>query len=309
LTSILPIARISRKYRIRFRNFPEAVRLERFMKLEELERRAPIQLSAFILALSMIASAGFSSSRDAPETDAKPSLRNTEATRSSEKQSAASAKHEFQGPRSVLRAGEYVVDVMELTASPRFVELGLRLQKAATADPKWWMEKIKNAKPGEPLAYEPRFGLSPEEYNEFLALGKKKAMRKKSEATIELSENGNDVFVFSGGESLPNLTRIEVDLKGDLVRTPFGVAKNRVEIHANEASALGPWNGVQWESDTDAATVFSQGTVKLAIGTLESSGRAVLYYTVKKLGASGVTDISHVLLYDASAPVEESRAR
>src|SRR5260370_36742711 len=101
---------------------------------------------------------------------------------------------------------------------------------------------------------------------------------------MTVADKGSNAFVLDGGESLPDLTGIEIDLKGNLVRTPQGIAKNRVDIHADDKSVLGPWNGVQWQSDTDDVSVFTKGTVKLAVGTHEPSGRAVLYYTVKKVG-------------------------
>ncbi|HEV2972804.1 MAG TPA: hypothetical protein VGY55_22745 [Pirellulales bacterium] len=178
----------------------------------------------------------------------------------------------------------------------RAVELGDRVQKALGQNPEWALERVKNLKSGEPLPYDPRLGVSRAEWDEYLALGKKMFMRKKSEATLVIAnKDSDDIYILDGGKSLPDFTGIEIDLKNDLVRTPLGVAKNRSEIHADEQSAIGAWNGAQWQSDDDIVTAFTKGSVKLAIGSLQASGRGVLYYDATKIG---IGNISHVLIFN-----------
>lgn len=191
------------------------------------------------------------------------------------------------------------VDVMELVAPRRAMELAQRLKRAAQKDPDWWMARVKKAKPGDPLPYDPRLGLSESEYREFLAM--RATMRKKTQATLAVSAKGDQVYALDGGESLPDFTGIEIDLKNDLVRTPFGVLTHRAEISTPEDSALGACDGVEWRLEKLDPDAMSRTAAKLLLGTLKRSGRCVINYEVKKLGAEGMTRIAHTLEFDPPA--------
>lgn len=132
-------------------------------------------------------------------------------------------KVEFRGPHDVIVGGKFTVDVMELAAPPRANELNQRLKQAVGQNPNWWLEHVKKASPGEPLPYDARLGLSKTEYDEFLELSKKMTTVKKAEATILVVDKGDDVYVLDGGQQLQDfITGIEIDLRNDKVRTPFG---------------------------------------------------------------------------------------
>ena len=193
------------------------------------------------------------------------------------------------------------MDLMEIAAPPRANELGQRLQQAARANPDWWLEHVKKAKPGEPLPYDSRIGLTDSEYNEFLALSKKMTTQKKAESTLTVAAKDDDVYVFNGGHALPDFNGIEIDLTNDVVRTPFGVLTERSEINAPEDSALGAWIGTQWKLERPGSNGITGTIAKLAVGKLTQSGRCVIYYDVKHVSLDGRTRISHVLNYDVPA--------
>jgi len=211
-------------------------------------------------------------------------------------------EHEYDGPRSVLREGELTLDVMELVVPPRYTVLGLRLQQAARANPEWFQEQFRNAKPGEPLPYDRRMGMSEDEYREFRALRNKMTMRKEREAALVVATNENGAFVFDGGQALPDFTGIEIDLEQDVVRTPFGDLTERTAIDTSENTPLGAWSGTQWklvEIDQNGVT----GTMAtLAVGRVKQSGRYVIHYDVKQNSLAGSTTIMHVLNYDLPPP-------
>lgn len=213
----------------------------------------------------------------------------------------ATTTHKFDGPRDVVCEGRVIVDVMEIGGPPRANELAQRLQQAARENPGFWLEHAKRPKPGEPLPYDSRLGLSEAEYKEFLSLAKKLTMRKKAEAALVVATEDNEVFVLDGGEALPDFTGIVIDLKGDLVRTPFGVLTERSEIDAPEDSAFGAWVGTQWKLNDFDPSGITGTAAKLAVGKLRQSGRSVIYYDVRRISLDGKTRISHVLNYDMPA--------
>lgn len=255
-----------------------------------------------IVLILLVAVAGCAESAKPQSADAPNSTPTSDKPRAEAKEPAAtSASHEFNGPHEVFFAGRLTVDVMEMMAPQRATELAQRLQQAARENPEWWPEHVKKAKRGEPLPYDSRLGLSKAEYDEFLTLSKQMVAQRKSETTLAITVTEDGVYVLDGGEALSDLTGIEIDLKMDVVRTPFGDAKKRSEINAKDGSPLGAWNGVQWKLEAPDANGMTGTVVKLAVGKLESSGRAVLYYDVRKIGRDGKTRISHVLNYDLPA--------
>ncbi len=217
---------------------------------------------------------------------------------SSEPRTTPVSSDESNGTSEAVIEGQFIVDHMELAAPLRANQLANRLQQAARENQGWFLEYTRKAEPGEPLPYDSRLGLTESEYAEFLLLSRKLTARKQQESTLIIKAKDDNVFVLDGGQALSNLTGIEIDLRNDLVRTPFGVLDELFEINANERSALGSWTGMQWKLEKPGPN-FTTGTiVKFAIGTLKQSGRRVIYYDVKKIAADGNTVFSHILNYD-----------
>jgi hypothetical protein len=251
-------------------------------------------LMRMIATLVVLSPLEFSQAKEPPSKDA---LKGTP-----EQSGAVAVTYEFRDPREILIKGPITVDVMELVAPQRLNELALRLKEATSKNPEWWLEHVKKAKPGEPIAYDPKLGLTKVEFDEFLALSKQMGMRKKSEAKLNITSKEEDVFVLDGGEALPELTGIEIDLKNDLVRTPFGVAKERTIINAPEKAALGAWSGVQWKFERANPDGISGTFAKLAIGKLKRTGRGVIYYDVLAAAKVGQVRIKYILNFDLPMP-------
>jgi hypothetical protein len=190
------------------------------------------------------------------------------------------------------------MDLMALKAPPRLEELTKKLRQAVAKDPDWWLAHIQKAKPGEPLPYDARLGLTKEEYKEFLRLGQNMTLTKAKAAKVRVKRDGGRV-VLSFGEDLPGFKEVVLDLTADTVTTPFGVTTERSRIRASEGQkATGPWDGIQWKlekAEEDPARITA---VKFALGKLKGSGRGLLYYDVKQVGEKAKTVFSYVLQYD-----------
>ena len=151
----------------------------------------------------------------------------------------------FHDPGDVLQPGRIRVDVMGLSLPPRFKELSQRLGAAAQKHPDWFLKQVENAKPGQPIPYDPMLEMTREEYDEYLALGEKPSAVKTAEATLEISLDKHGVYTLDGGEALKNLTGIKIDLKEDRVTTLFGQLSKRSRVDAGASSLLGLWTGVE----------------------------------------------------------------
>jgi hypothetical protein len=189
------------------------------------------------------------------------------------------------------------VDVMQPTFPKRLQELAVKLQAALAKDPAWTKSHVSQAKPGEPLPYDEKLGLTKAEYEEFLELTKKGGMAKVADAKVRVQRDGDRV-VLHFGKRFQGMEKIEVDLKNDSASTPAGMVATRQAIKASsEQAATGPWDGVQWKSKGFEEDI-SRPSVSLAVGKLEATGRGILYYRVRPGNSNSAAAVQYVLFYD-----------
>jgi hypothetical protein len=188
------------------------------------------------------------------------------------------------------------VDVMQPAFSKRLQELAVKLQAALAKDPEWAQSHVSKAKPGEPLAYDEKLGLTKEEYDEFLALTKKGGMSKVASEPIRVLREGDRV-VLQFGARFQGMERIELDLKKDSASTPAGEVADRKPISASERAGPGPWDGVQWKSKGFEEDI-SRPSMSLALGKLKGSGKGILYYRARAAPSNSAAPVQYVLFYD-----------
>src|SRR5579862_7530439 len=71
----------------------------------------------------------------------------------------------------VLPVGQREIELMAVQFSPRHAELSQKMQGSLATNKDWLLDQIKRAKPGQPLDYDIRIGLSKDEYAEYLKEG------------------------------------------------------------------------------------------------------------------------------------------
>lgn len=198
----------------------------------------------------------------------------------------------------LLPADGKAVDVMQVQAPPRLAEFARKLQQAAAKNPDWWRAHVQKAKPGEPLPYDARLGLTKKEYEEFLSLSSKMTLMKVKVAKVGVKRDGPRITL-NFGDDLPGMKEVVLDLKAGTVTTPFGVAADRSRILASERQkATGPWDGIQWKLEKVDKEPAGGVVVNFALGKLKESGRGILYYDVRQVGEKSMTRVSYVLQYD-----------
>jgi hypothetical protein len=198
----------------------------------------------------------------------------------------------------LLPADGTTVDVMERKVPPRMMELTKKLEDAIGKDPDWWLAHLRKAKPGEPVSYDPRLGVTKKEYEEYIALRKKITLTKVRTAKVRVQRGGQRIML-SFGEDLPAMKEVVLDLKADTVRTPFGVTTERSRIKASDGqTATGPWDGIQWRLEKVEKEPATRTSVSFAVGKLKDSGRGILIYEVRRVAEKSKTGASYILQYD-----------
>jgi hypothetical protein len=187
------------------------------------------------------------------------------------------------------------VDVMG--PPERFAELSKKLQGGLKENPGAFVGGVLKAKSGEPIAYDPRLGLTEEEYREFLELAQNLKFEKLGSLTLKVACTDNGVKL-DGGEFLPELSKITFMLMEQHVQTPFGKCMNAAEVHASDGQkATGAWSGVQWKLEQ----LLPPSDVTLSLGKLKGSGRGLLIYRVRGFEGLKPKSILYVLIYDLPA--------
>src|SRR5215210_5114173 len=108
---------------------------------------------------------------------------------------------------SLIPVGTFTVAVMDFVTSPRLKELTQRFQIAVQSDPAWLLEYTKaNDRPGVPLPYHSKMGLSEVEYREMLSLLGEMRLSSVANAVLTVRAEPNRRFILDGGSTLPELT-------------------------------------------------------------------------------------------------------
>ncbi|NJM39136.1 MAG: hypothetical protein HC845_15495 [Akkermansiaceae bacterium] len=72
-----------------------------------------------------------------------------------------------------------------------------KVEAASRKDPKWFREFSSQAKPGIPLPYDERLGLTKEEYDDYLLLWEKRQFKPMEEVILMLRQSSSDAWVIT----------------------------------------------------------------------------------------------------------------
>jgi hypothetical protein len=213
---------------------------------------------------------------------------------------AAAQAFSLDSVRALLPPDTLTVDAMDLAPSPRMVELSQKLQAAVRQNAEWFQEQVRNARPGEPVPYDARLGLTQAEYEEFLRLASSMELRKVAEAPLVVRAEGSRL-VFDGGTGMPDLTGVAIDLAADQLVTPLATVAGSREVHSDDAqAAMGPWDGRTWDLEEISADAREGRLVSLSVGRLRESGRGVIYWQQRQVqGGRQTTRMMRILFFDA----------
>ncbi len=112
------------------------------------------------------------------------------------------------------------------------------------------------AKPGVALPYHSNFGLTEEEYAEFLAASKPVGVTWKCIIKVV-----DDIVSFEPvGHSAPRLTSIRFKIdSGDAKASGAYLGKGDWRSHDGVGSAIGPWRGYLWKKEVGDESMLASG--------------------------------------------------
>ncbi|MFK7910740.1 MAG: hypothetical protein AB8F34_09055 [Akkermansiaceae bacterium] len=155
-----------------------------------------------------------------------------------------------------------------------------KVQDAAKADPEWHKEYAKNAKPGIPLPWHEKIGLSKEEYTDYLKQWDKREFKTVQQVLIRLEEpKPGEWMIRVSGVGMP-VSLLRYDPKKDIFKSPNGELVRIDDIDAEERSILGAWAGHEWRYEKK--TEFISTKENLALGKYKDGKHCLLIYRLQE---------------------------
>lgn len=167
-----------------------------------------------------------------------------------------------------------------------------KVDEAAKSDPAWYTEFAAKSKPGVPLPFHEKLGLSRAEYDEYIKLWAAREFRAIQPVVLQLTQPRAGewaIQVTGAGSAISILRYIEKD---DIFKSPNGSLKRIEEIDADEASTLGGWTGHEWRFEEE--NTLGRTKENFAIGKMKNAKFNLLVYRAQEVSAQGTR------LYDKS---------
>jgi len=160
-----------------------------------------------------------------------------------------------------------------------------KVETAARKDPKWFKEFSDNSKPGVPLPYDERLGLTKEEYDQYLVLWNKREFKPNEDVMVLLRKGSGNTWsiIATGGASA--ISTLRFSEKEDVFHSPDGDLKRIEDIKADSASIFGEWTGREWKFEQE--TEYDKTKENFAIGRFTDNKFGLLVYRVQSVSAAG----------------------
>jgi hypothetical protein len=198
-------------------------------------------------------------------------------------------------------AGQHKADLLTVGMTAEAEGIGRKLQQSLAADPAWLESYLKESspKPGEPLPYHQKMGITKDEYAAFLGAAKGMGLRKLSDAIVKIEQAQGKVTIHIEGVALPSDT-FEFSSDGETMKCSLGTSGGPEVIdQKNESGPTGAWTGSQWIVAQGSSTPSLTGTddayqVKVAIGK-DSKKRNLIYLRIVGRRNKTPMDITYIL--------------
>lgn len=206
---------------------------------------------------------------------------------------SASILHAEDVPEAIdfLPKGELVKGAaIAVVPPPELEKYVIMVEEAAKKDPEWFAEYSKNSKPGVPLGYDPKLGLTKEQYDDYLAIWAKREFKAVEPLVLQLKENKDGKWIINAvstqGGANPIAT-LRYDPKEDVFISPNGELKRLEDVDADKNSILGAWQGHEWKF-TETNT-FGETKENFAIGKTADGVYGMLVYRLQETNTDGAT--------------------
>ena len=181
----------------------------------------------------------------------------------------------------VIPTGEITVELLEIRFSKRVEELAIRLSQVVATNQDWWMEYVKQHAEDYPLPYHANFGLTKEEYAEYLdGAEKTRHLHKVSDASVTFERKGDLISIDLGEENSP-VSKWRLNILSGELRLPTDAAIKPVWRSGNNATQpIGAFEGYSWNYENPTESSSDCHVASLSIYRQKPSG--MIFWRIKE---------------------------
>jgi hypothetical protein len=160
-----------------------------------------------------------------------------------------------------------------------------KVEVAARNDVKWFREFSATAKPGAPLPYDEKLGLTKVEYDDYLALWAKREFKPSEEVILLLRVSAGDAWSLTATGGASTFSTLRYSAKDDSFRSPNGPMKRLDDIKADSGTILGEWTGFEWKFEEE--TSLGKTKENFALGRLADKRFGIVVYRAQEFSSEG----------------------
>lgn len=155
-----------------------------------------------------------------------------------------------------------------------------KVQEAAKKDPEWHREFSKQAKPGVPLPWNEKLGLTKEEYEAYLKLWDEREFKVLQQVVLRLEQPKKGEWMIRVSGVGMQVSLLRYNPVSDIFKSPNGELKRIEDINAEKRSILGAWTGHEWRYEH--STDFISTKENIAIGKYKDGKHCLLVYRLQE---------------------------
>lgn len=176
-------------------------------------------------------------------------------------------------------------DVGQVVPPPEYETFAAKIETAARKDIKWFKEFSDKAPPGEPLPYDEKLGLTPEEHAEYVKAWDRREFKSMEPVILMLRKSSNQNWVITATGPAGVLSTIRFSEKSNTFTSPNGELVPGTDIDTTPNSVYGEWKGKRWEFN--AEDTLGKTKEVLAMGKLTKTGHALILYRFTEITTEG----------------------
>jgi hypothetical protein len=190
------------------------------------------------------------------------------------------ALSEFLPANSLVKA-----EIVVVVPPPEIDKYVGKVEESARKDPTWFAEHSKNSKPGVPLPYDEKLGLTKEEYDEYLKLWAKREFKPVEAAVLQLKEGKDGTWTIGAAGSANIISLLKFDPAKNEFKSLNGDLKALPDVNADANSTLGAWTGHEWKYEEEDG--LSTTKENIAIGKTADGKYGLIVYRLQEVSSAG----------------------
>ena len=179
-------------------------------------------------------------------------------------------------------------EIVVIVPPPELDKYIAKVEETARKSPEnaeWFRQHAKTGKPGVPLPFDERLGLTKEEYDDYLKFWSKREFKPVEAVAIQLKSDKEGRWNINMTGGAQSVSTLRYDAKADVFRSPNGELKRIEDVNADANNTLGAWTGHEWKYEEETGL----GTTKenFAIGKTGDKKYGLVVYRLQEVSAQG----------------------